>query len=246
MFKLLKHSLAYLLTLCLFAFPVFASQSTPAYKLHYKIEGRCHLPKVGPTVFVSLKAENFPETQPALLVAIKMDNEPQVLFDDVFVDEEGDVYSCSDDSKPLKVGLNLFALGEPTKIVLIDNKTLYQEKMECAVCSIVPFPLTVKDENGHSMSITLASPDGKMFLVDATGFEPGEVVKVYSQSGKELLKYEYEISEDGTYTGIIQPAVKGQKNGTATYEIIGKTTKGLKISYKWGNSALQRVKNYAL
>lgn len=123
-----------------------------------------------------------------------------------------------------------FARGEPIKYKLC----AVEDKRVLTSVTIVPHPIEASDEAGHVLSLELRSPDGDIFWMEATGFEPLEKVELCFKSEWEAGKNTIQASEEGKVEAVILPAVIGKRSGAASLEIKGKNTKNLNVHYRWG------------
>jgi hypothetical protein len=125
-----------------------------------------------------------------------------------------------------------FTDGHPLDVALVSGNT-----MKRAHAKVTPIPVRVDGTNGCSASAELQSETGLLFLVNLTGFVPGEEVQVLSQYKKEAGRVAHTASPSGTLSF---PVLFGRgDSGTAS---LTATTErcAVKLEYKVGNTAIVR------
>lgn len=174
----------------------------------------------------TLTAENFPKKVPLILICQNLLGEVSKF--ELFVDQN-DQLCIFKYQKPFTFFFQNVMKGEPFDCIL---KT--KDGKLSANATIIPWPIEKRDENGHILSLRLTSPSLDMFELNASGFEPKEEIEIYSESEGEKMKFDMMASDDGKIRYGLFPGVKGKSFGKSFLEIKGKTTKDLKVKYKWG------------
>jgi len=197
-----------------------------------------------PFIFAKFRAEGFPENIP-LDFTMTWLNE-QTHTSKVIVDQNHHIIHFQNhniipllDHEEVYRCFGTAAKGEPFKFTLSTTKG---KKISASV-EIIPYPLTVKDEAGHTLSLKMIDPFGENYRFEAAGFEPNESLRLCSKSGSEIVQGSFQASDEGKACGTLLPAVIGASTGSAAVQIIGITTKNLRIEYKWGSSAFQSSKD---
>jgi hypothetical protein len=202
--------------------------------LSYQETGRQLIGK--PNVTIKLIPEGFPSNTSVNLTLVQVDGYKIHYPEKFLVNEENEIVTLT--GEPREFNFASAAKGEP-----ITCKLCSEDKKYTAETKFIPFPNEVMDENGHSLSIRIASRDGEQFMVNAKGFQPNEFVKVHSTSEGEKMSFPAQATKEGTLEAMMAPAVIGKRSGVATLEIKGKTTKDLKLIYEWGLAAFKPYKN---
>jgi len=125
-----------------------------------------------------------------------------------------------------------FADGYPLDVALVSDNT-----MNRAHAKVVPIPVRTDGTNGCSASAELQTETGLVFLINVTGFMPGETVQIQSQYKKEVRKNTHTASPSGT---VAVPILFGRGDrGTAS---LTATTDRctVKLEYKIGSDAVVR------
>jgi hypothetical protein len=195
--------------------------------LTYKIKTETNWEKNYSFKYLKLKAENFP-TNVSLNYELKKLDKSIGDRKKVKIDAQGRIIELAS-GKEWHVVFGNFLKGEPIFITVSSDDQLLSRSV-----TIVPRPIQVKDQSGHTLSLVLLCKEGEFFQLDATGFEPFEKLDFISKSENEILAHPIEASADGTITSIIEPGVIGRAGGKASLELKGKTTSNLKVNYKWG------------
>lgn len=173
---------------------------------------------------IQLIPEGFPERTPLLLSMERVDG--------AIIDFEDEIILDSDtNTESLKFGLQSFAKGEPVIY------TLQKLDGSSASVKIIPFPIMAKDTKGHRLSVEMAAPDGKVFLVRLEGFDSNEIVELNSDIFGEKIKKTIQVNSEGSFQFLISPIIKGQVTGDASLSLKAHHDVFLKVNYLWGSTA---------
>jgi hypothetical protein len=106
-------------------------------------------------------------------------------------------------------------------------------------CTVVPFPAVATNEAGHRIEVEATNRDGKHFIINASGYAPGEKIQFSSRSGDEVLNHEIKADAAGQLSMGYDPSVLGMKGGTFTITFTTSDKKSLKLSHQWGDKAFK-------
>jgi hypothetical protein len=165
--------------------------------------------------------------------------EEEMVINYFFVDSSGNlmtyeegkgVYGLSD----ILFKKGSFLRGEPYEYILVSEDGLTKARS-----FIVPNPISMASEDGAKISLMLATPDAKAWMVKGEAFRPGERLELMSRSGKESLKKIITVNPQGGFLAFLEPGVTGHNSGTASVSIKREKEK-LSLEYPWGEEALRK------
>lgn len=163
---------------------------------------------------------------------------PQTIAD-AYIDKDGLVVSVlSDPNHGIAedpINIKVYAgPGEPKQFALIANDGSYQ-----AFSQVVPFPVE-KTVGSCKISATMRMPNYLLVSVDVHGLQPKEEFQIDHQSGNERGRTKEMARDDGTYTTLLFPAVKGQSSGKFHFNLTAKScTIGLEMPWGEGSYIIQ-------
>lgn len=190
-----------------------------------------------PFLQIKLIAEGFSPFTPVQLTTIRLTN--KAIFPAALMVNEKNEVVLQANQQPLVLkltpysqeDLHGFARGEPVQYIVLVEKTKLS-----ASTTIIPFPNEITDGNGHTLSLDCTKKDKSVFTLKATGFESHEVVDTISIVGEQIEASQAVASEQGIIVMVLTPAADGKSSGQGSFEIKGKTTKGLKVNYEFGSN----------
>jgi len=153
----------------------------------------------------------------------------------LFLENDGRLTTMQNNRKvPFVFLAGNFGYGESLELLVAPINDNPYARQEAAICTIIPNPLEVVDEQGHKISLMVIDPDGQMFDIKLSNFAPFETINITSRSGKEVISSPLNVDKEGNAVFGSAPAVKGKKQGT--FEIIASTKnmKPLIMRHVWG------------
>ncbi len=191
---------------------------------------------VGGRTVVSYRlfGSGLPKGQHFTLWTWNLGSEPQAVAD-AFINPGGLIVNrLADATRKVSedpIDIRVFAgRGEPKRFALTsDNWTLQ------AFAAVVPFPLE-QTTHGCKLSVEMTAHDYAGVVLRGSGFQPSELVTIELASGTESGKRQVTTTPTGTYTGVIFPAVKGQKSGKASVRLTSPKC-SVTLEFPWGDGS---------
>jgi len=126
------------------------------------------------------------------------------------------------------IDLKVFAArGEPLQFALISDDDRWR-----AFTQIVPFPLEKTSGPCH-LSLLEKGPYYQFVSIEVSGFQPGETVRIDVKSEGQGGKSQAQADEQGFYTALISPVVRGMASGHARIMIAAKSCR-IGAEFPWG------------
>ena len=184
---------------------------------------------------IALKTSGLPEQTPVILKCIRLDNTSDTYKEKFIVGKKGYLTLEANPERPHLIGMCNMLLGEPLRFEIYECRKRSKTKRKAlAKDSIVIYPMGAIGDDGRYVSLTLKSPDRKHFLFEGREFKPFEHVYMISKSEGGTLTSEFNVSKDGTFQGLISPAVIGKKWGEASLSFRTTTNEQVALEYVWG------------
>ncbi|MGB6828907.1 MAG: hypothetical protein WBE41_12750 [Terracidiphilus sp.] len=102
-----------------------------------------------------------------------------------------------------------------------------------------PFPITAQDGK-CTLVVELEDTKITSFVIRATGFDPGEVVKSSSSFGNDATVGTQEASSQGEFVAALRADLPGKSSGSATFAATGNSCHPT-VNFDWGKAALKAV-----
>lgn len=202
--------------------------ATPGTELVVIEKGRQQTP-AGPVAVYVLQATGFGADQPysVWVWAYSSGGEaPPMQTVQVVIDAEGKLYTPDGTELELMFPVNTVLPGDSFELGLISA-----DRTERNFALITPVP--IQDKGGSCrMTAAVAAPLGTAYLLRGEGFEPGEEVKLASNSENEVQEGVLRANEKGKWTTLVLPVVQGKRKGKVRFEIAGARCK-VKASGNW-------------
>jgi len=164
-----------------------------------------------------------------------MAGRPPQPMSDAFLNDNGKIICRREDIQkhisedPINLKL-LGGKGELKRFALISTDDQYR-----AFIDIVPFPFERQSGSCH-ISVETMVPDYSVVILRANGFLPNEHLIIDTKSGDEGRRLTSDASQQGTYTSVMMPLVKGKRSGKARFDITSSSCK-VGIEFPWGRGA---------
>ena len=110
--------------------------------------------------------------------------------------------------------------------------------------TFIPFPLIVKDDQGHSIEVVAIGAEGHYFTVMGKGFTSKERIFSLSRSSDEVLSYFIDADENGNVQMGFAPAVIGEREGQFSITFRTEKMAPLTLNHYWGRIAFSTPKEY--
>ena len=110
--------------------------------------------------------------------------------------------------------------------------------------TFIPFPLIVKDDQGHSIEVVAKGGEGHYFKVIGKGFAPKESIIFLSRSIDEVLSNFLFADENGNVEMGYAPAVIGEREGPFSITFRTEKMAPLILNHYWGRIAFSTPKKY--
>jgi hypothetical protein len=82
----------------------------------------------------------------------------------------------------------------------------------------------------------MSAPNYAGVIARGSGFQPGESLVIDMTSDSEGGKGQAIATQEGTYTAVILPAVKGQKSGTGSVRMTSPKC-SVAVQFPWGDGS---------
>lgn len=216
---------------------------------------KIHLENIEPKLFYELlkhsdsidahfMTEGIPTNVP-LSLNIKRLNGSTALLKKVRVNDKNQIVEFNS-GKLFELSFGKFAKGESMECSL----SLESDELVTSLF-IVPYPIQVNDEFGHILTLKIVNAAGTLFHLEGSGFEPNEKL-IYSRETEKdpswnrnlimrrpIFRDSIQATKEGKIDIFINPKILSLPSGKASLEIIGKTSRNLKVKYKWGSAAFK-------
>jgi hypothetical protein len=201
-----------------------STYASPGTSLSIEVEGVMGQPPNG-TVMIAIKSSGFDDSgsQAALWIktSAKYDKYEPTLTEDgtVQIAPGGDIMM-----------LGGYFRGQPLDIALVDEGSNKR-----AQAKITPFPIEAQGNGDCKATAEVLTKTGLVWLVNFSGYEPGEEVNTTSTTKKETLSQVIEATEMGEVAfPILYPR---RSKGRAKVQAVGSNDCDVTIEYAIGKSA---------
>jgi len=194
---------------------------------------KLHLKATNVHGYYSLIANNYPPGMEFILYHI--DYERKVNASKTFFVNGNGMLITPMDTTYVELESNFLSFsnylpGEPIDFVLGSKDGKY-----FAATRIVPNPIMLKDRSGHLVSVEIASPDRKKYIVSGIGFEPFGSYMLITQFENERLVHTLQADENGEMFQLTGPTIPWVTGGEASIELRGDGIDNLiTFEFQWG------------
>jgi len=199
----------------------------PGARLTYKETSRVVLPE-GIGVTYKLQAEGLPQEKTYSLWSKLINGHTMEMYKGLLLDSSGHV--LREDGAEFEFGLKKMLEGESVEYTLISH-----DETTKAVVEITPFPIEAQGGGKCHLSVKLLSAKGEAFLIKGEGFAAKQELKVVAKSDAEVGEFPLKVTDDGTFSMVILPAVLGKSGGEASF-MAADTACAVTVRYKWGDA----------
>jgi hypothetical protein len=159
-------------------------------------------------------------------------SDPQAVAD-AFINKDGLVVSVLSDAahNVAEDPINLKVVaghGEPKQFAVIAGR--YR-----VFGQVVPFPIA-KTSGPCSISATMMGQNYSTVSVTVTGLQSKEEFQIVQRSGSEGAQTKATATEDGTYSTLVFPFVKGQSSGKLKFSVTAKAC-AVSLEVPWGQGS---------
>lgn len=184
-------------------------------------------------VTYNLFASGLPKGQHSVLWVLNVGGKPQPTAD-AYVNEVGKVVNVLADPQrhvpedPINVKV-FGGKGEPIQFALISDDDFR------VFAQIVPFPMEVTSGPCHLSAIQTA-PYYLGMLIRVTGLQPNEDLIIDQHSDSEGAQTKGTANDQGDYSAVMLPSVKGKRSGKARFNAASKSCK-IGVEFSWGEGS---------
>jgi hypothetical protein len=150
---------------------------------------------------------------------------------DATIDNDGTVLTKANPEQhttPDSITLKVFGVpGEPKRFALLSF-----DGQAKAFGQVIPFPIESTDGTCR-FSVEMLEPLYALVTLRAEGLKPDESFQVTLQSGQEGGRLKPRADQQGHWSSVVAPFVKGKKEGMTQAELTASDCKA-KITFPWG------------
>lgn len=122
-----------------------------------------------------------------------------------------------------------FRRGQPMDYALVST-----DGTPRAYATLIPYPIEAISEQGCRLSAKMLLSNGRLFVITAEGFEPGERAILTSRSGDTSFEpKERRIGKNGRFFIVLDPTTEGRSGDTTTVGVSSKSC-DVTLRFKWG------------
>ena len=183
--------------------------------------------------YYSLIAKNYPPDMEFILYNVSLNRDISLTkafivngsgvlispLDDTFVELENNFLFFSD-----------YLPGEPIEFVLASRNGKY-----LAATRIIPNPIEVEDERHRKLTVEIASPNKREYIIHGSGFKPCETYMLITRFENEKFLHTVETDHNGELLQLAGPTAPWVTGGAGSIELKGEDiSRPMTLNFQWG------------